>query len=59
MHVNAEHEIEIDWVDWITWQYRDFQTLYNGETANAHPPHRSYNHAIDLKNRYQPPWGPI
>jgi hypothetical protein len=33
--------------------------LYNRETANALPPHRSYDHAKDLKNWEQPPWGPI
>ena len=33
--------------------------IYNGETANALPPHRSYDHAIDLKDGEQPPWGPI
>ncbi|KAF8534497.1 hypothetical protein BDD12DRAFT_643133, partial [Trichophaea hybrida] len=54
----ATHEIEVDWVERIPWQYRDFQTIYNGETPNALPPHRSYNHAIDLKNGEQPPWGP-
>src|ERR1700731_1136524 len=35
MHVNAAHEIEIDWVEQILWQYRDFQMLYNGENANT------------------------
>jgi hypothetical protein len=59
MHVSAAHEIEVDWVERIPWQYRDFQTIYNGETANALPPHRSYDHAIDLKDGEQPPWGPI
>jgi hypothetical protein len=59
MHVNAAHEIEIDWVERIPWQYRDFETLYNGETANALPPHRSYDHAIDLKDGEQPLWGLI
>jgi len=39
MHVNAAHEIEIDWVERIPWQYRDFETLFNGETATAVPPH--------------------
>ena len=43
----------------MPWQYRDFQTLYNGETAKFLPPHRSYDHAIDLKDGEQPPWGPI
>jgi hypothetical protein len=59
MYVNAAYEIEIDWVQQIPEQYRDFQTLYNGETANALPPHRSYNHAIYLKDGEQPPWGTI
>jgi hypothetical protein len=59
MHVNVVREIEIDWVDRIPWQYRDFQTLYNGETPNALPPHQSYNHAIDLKDGEHPPWGLI
>ena len=59
MYVNDIHEIEIDWIERIPWQYRDFQTLYNGETANALPPCRSYDHAIDLKDAEQPPWGPI
>jgi hypothetical protein len=26
IHVNAVHKIEIDWVEQIPWQYRDFQT---------------------------------
>ena len=59
LHVNVAHEIEIDWVEQIPWQYRDFQTLYNREMANALLPHRSYNHAIDMKDREQPPWSPI
>jgi hypothetical protein len=59
MHVNMGHEIEINWVERIPWQYRDFQMLYTGETANALPPHQSEAHAIDLKAGEQPPWGPI
>jgi hypothetical protein len=27
MHINAAHEIEIDWVVRIPWQYRDIQML--------------------------------
>jgi hypothetical protein len=59
MGVNAANELEIDWVERIPPQYRDFQTLYYGETANALPRPRSYDHAIELKDRVQPPWGPI
>jgi hypothetical protein len=59
MHVSAAHEIEMDWVERIPWQYRDFQTIYNSETANTLPTHRSYDHAIALKDGDQPPRGPI
>jgi hypothetical protein len=59
MHVNTAHELEIDWVERIQRQYRDFQTVDNRETANALPPHQFYNHAIDLKDGEQPLWGPI
>jgi hypothetical protein len=37
MHINVANNIEINWVEHFPWQYRDFQMLYNGETANAHP----------------------
>jgi hypothetical protein len=35
MCVSSANETEIDWVDVIPGQYRDFQMLYSGETANA------------------------
>jgi hypothetical protein len=59
MHFIKAYEIEIDWVEQTPTQYTDFQTLYNGETANALPSHSSYNHAIDLKEEEQPLSGPI
>ncbi|KAF8241173.1 hypothetical protein K440DRAFT_575346, partial [Wilcoxina mikolae CBS 423.85] len=58
MHINAAVEMEIDWVERIPWQYRDFQSVYNGETANALPPHRLFDHTIDLKDGEQPQWDP-
>jgi hypothetical protein len=59
MHVNAAHEIDIDWVEQIPRQYRDFKMLYNRETANALRPHQLFNHAIDRKDGDQYPLGPI
>jgi len=32
-------EMEIDWIDRIPWQYRDCQSLYNGEVSNILQPH--------------------
>jgi hypothetical protein len=53
------HKIVIVWVECIPCGYRDFQTLYNGETANVLPLPQSYNHAIDFNDGEQPPCGPI
>jgi hypothetical protein len=50
MHENVPHEIEMDWVEQIPWQYRDFQLIFNRETANGLLPLRSYDHAIDLND---------
>jgi len=51
--------MEIDWIDRIPWQYRDYKSLYNGEISNVLPPHRSFDHAIDIQAGKEPPWGPI
>jgi hypothetical protein len=59
MQVNMAHEIEMDWVEQIPWLYRNVEMIYNRESAKDVVPHRSYNHAIDLKDREQPPWRPI
>jgi hypothetical protein len=59
MHVSKANESEIDWVEQIPWQYRDFQSIFNGETANPHLPHRSYDHAIDLNDADHPPGRPV
>jgi hypothetical protein len=47
---NAVQQIEIDWVEHIPWQYRDFRMLYNRDTAHVHLPDQSYDHGIDWKD---------
>jgi hypothetical protein len=59
LKINDQDEMEIDWIDRIAWQYRDYKSLYNGEISNALPPHRSFDHAIDIQAGEEPPWGPI
>jgi hypothetical protein len=59
LKINDQDEMEIDWIDRIPWQYRDFKSLYNGEVSNVLPPHRSFDHAIDIQPGTEPPWGPI
>ena len=38
------------------WQYKD---LFKDEKAEMLAPRRTFDHAIDLKERATPPWGPI
>ena len=41
-------------------RYKEFIDLFDSEGTTAElPPHRSFDHAIDLKEGAQPPWGPI
>ena len=43
----------------ISWQYRDYKSVYNGQYSDGIPPHRSFHHAIDMVEVKEPPWGPI
>ena len=43
----------------IPRQYRDFQSVYDGQYCNELPPHRSFDHAFDMVDWKEPPWGPI
>jgi hypothetical protein len=33
--------------------------MFSEQMADALLPHRIFDHAIDLKDRTDPPWGPI
>jgi len=59
LEMNDKDEMEIDWIDRIPWQYRDYKSLYNGEISNVLPRHRSFDHANDIQVGKEPPWGPI
>jgi len=59
LKINDKVEMEIYWIDRISWQYRDYKSLYNGEVSNVLLPHRSFDHAIDIQTGKEPPWGPI
>jgi hypothetical protein len=37
--INDKDEMEIDWIDRIQWQYRDYQSLDNGAFSKVLPPH--------------------
>ena len=43
----------------IPAEYHEFLDVFGERMADALPPHRTFDHAIDLKDRTDPPWGPI
>ena len=40
-------------------KYREFSKVFRQEAAAELPPHCEFDHAIDIKEGEQPPWGPI
>jgi len=49
-----------DWRGMVAERYKEFIDLFDPEGTTAElPPHRSFDHAIDLKEGAQPSWGPI
>jgi hypothetical protein len=57
--LHVELDVQEDMLAGIPWQYRDFQSVFNGQYADELPPHRSFDHAIDMVDGKEPPWGPI
>ncbi len=55
----GDMEVEIDHVNRIPWQYKEFRNVFNGTYADSLPPHRSFDHAIDLQPGKEPPFGPL
>ena len=43
----------------IPWQYRDYKLVYNGQYSDEIPPHRSFDHAIDMDEGKEPFCSPI
>ena len=40
-------------------EYHDYADVFSAAEAASLPPHRAYDHAIDLEEGAQPPYGPI
>jgi hypothetical protein len=40
-------------------EYHEYLDVFSQKAADALPPHRRFDHAIELKGEEQPPWGPI
>ena len=52
-------KVEVEPLKDVPWQYRDYQSVFNGQYSDELPPHRSFDHAIDMEKGKEPPWGPI
>ena len=52
-------DVEVEPLEGVPWQYRDYHSVFDGQYSDELPPHRSFDHAIDMVERREPPWGPI
>jgi hypothetical protein len=50
---------EVDLVTIVPEKFQQCVKVLGKELANKLPDHKPYDHAIDLKDGKQPPWGPI
>ena len=58
-NVGGQINVEVELLKDVPWQYRDYQSVFNGQYGDELPPHRSFDHAIDMVEGKEPPWGPI
>jgi hypothetical protein len=50
---------EVDPTTIVLETFQQYIKVLGKELANKLPNHKPYDHAIDLKNGEQPPWGPM
>jgi RNase H-like domain found in reverse transcriptase/Reverse transcriptase (RNA-dependent DNA polymerase)/Integrase zinc binding domain/Integrase core domain/Chromo (CHRromatin Organisation MOdifier) domain len=50
---------EKDAMDNIPVEYRDYSDVFSDKDARELPPHRQYDHSIDIEPGGKPPWLPI
>src|SRR5436853_5137737 len=58
-NLHVELDVPEDQLKDIPWQYRDYQSVYNGQYSDELAPNRTFDHAIDMVDGKEPPWGPI
>ena len=59
LRIDDEKNVTLDIPREIPWQYRDYKSVYNRQYSDEIPPHRSFDHAIDMIEGKEPTWGPI
>ena len=58
-NVGGQINVELEPLKDVPWQYRDYQWVFNGQYSDELPPDSSFDHAIDMVEGKEPPWGPI
>ena len=58
-NLGGQINVEVERLKDVPWQYRDYQSVFNGQYSDELPLHRSFDHAIDMVEGKEPPWGPI
>ena len=58
-NLGGQINVEVEPLKDVPWQYQDYQSVFNGQYSDELPPHRSFDHAIDMVEGKEPPWGPI
>ena len=48
LRFDDELHVELDVLEDIPWQCRDYKSVYNDQYSDELPPHRSFDHAIDV-----------
>ena len=57
--MGGQIDVEAEPLEGVMWQYRDYHSLFDSQYSNEQPPHRSFDHTIDMVEGKEPPWGPI
>ena len=58
-NLGGQINVEVERLKDVPWQYREYQTVFNRQYSDELPPHRSFDHAIDIDEGKESPWGPI
>ena len=53
--LHGQIEVQGVAVENIPWQYREFQSVYDGQYSDERPPHHSFDHTIDMVDGKEPP----
>ena len=57
--MGGQIDVEVEPLEGVPWQYRDYHSLFDGQYSDGLPPHRLFDHAIDMVEGRELPWGPI